>query len=135
MTAGTGLTAGVVREDWGPMPDNRQRRPHALQTRYLFSAAMNVQADKDRIFNEVYDQSTWPSLLKVRVSSRSPLQSEPVTMMIGVSADHRDRGEPTYNALYEIESPAVLTSDAWAKLSRKDDWPSQSGPTPRTGGT
>src|SRR3989441_5048482 len=27
--------------------------------------------------------------------------------------------EPLYNALYEIESPEVLTSDAWAKRSEE----------------
>ena len=37
-------------------------------------------------------------------------------------------GEPTYNALYEIESPAVLTSDAWAKAVEEGRWPAQVRP-------
>ena len=95
-----------------------------LQTRYLFSAAMNVQADKDAIFNEVYDQEHVPSLLGVPgVIAVARFKSEPVTMMIG--GERKTiviESEPAYNALYEIESPAVLTSDAWAKAVEAGRW-------------
>src|SRR5207249_12331721 len=98
------------------MPDTTKETAMPLQTRYLFSAAMNVHADKDAIFNEVYDQEHVPSLLKVPgVIAVARFKSEPVTMMIG--GERKTiviESEPTYNALYEIESPAVLTSYAWA---------------------
>ncbi|PYN17474.1 MAG: hypothetical protein DME05_04500 [Candidatus Rokuibacteriota bacterium] len=101
-----------------------------LQTRYLFSAAMNVHTDKDAIFNEVYDQEHVPSLLKVPgVIAVARFKSEPVTMMIG--GERKTiviESEPTYNALYEIESPAVLTSDAWAKAVEEGRWPAQVRP-------
>jgi hypothetical protein len=101
-----------------------------LQTRYLISAAMNVQADKDAIFNEVYDQEHVPSLLKVPgVIAVARFKSEPVTMMIG--GERKTiviESEPTYNALYEIESPAVLTSDAWAKAVEEGRWPAHVRP-------
>src|SRR5215467_11197233 len=86
-----------------------------MQTRYLFSAAMSVRPDKDAIFNEVYDAEHVPALLKVPgVIAVARFKSEPVTMMI--------ENEPAYNALYEIESPAVLTSDAWAKAVEEGRW-------------
>jgi hypothetical protein len=101
-----------------------------LQTRYLFSAAMNVQADKDAIFNEVYDREHVPSLLKVPgVIAVARFKSEPVTMMIG--GERKTiviESEPAYNALYEIESPEVLTSDAWAKAVEEGRWPAQVRP-------
>ena len=101
-----------------------------LQTRYLFSAAMNLHTDKDAIFNEVYDQEHVPSLLKVPgVIAVARFKSEPVTMMIG--GERKTiviESEPTYNALYEIESPAVLTSDAWAKAVEEGRWPAQVRP-------
>jgi len=101
-----------------------------LQTRYLFSAAMNVHADKDAIFNEVYDQEHVPSLLTVPgVIAVARFKSEPVTMMSG--GERKTiviESEPTYNALYEIESPAVLTSDAWAKAVEEGRWPAQVRP-------
>ena len=36
-----------------------------IQSRYLFIASMDVDPDKDAIFNEVYDTEHIPSLLKV----------------------------------------------------------------------
>jgi hypothetical protein len=36
--------------------------------------------------------------------------------------------EPAYNALYELESPEVLTSDAWAKAVDSGRWPGQVRP-------
>src|SRR5437867_13405694 len=88
-----------------------------IQTRYLFSAAMSVRSDKDALFNEVYDKEHVPALLTVPgVIAVACFKSEPVTMMIG--GERRTiviESEPAYNALYEIESPTVLTSDAWAK--------------------
>src|SRR5882672_9947983 len=83
-----------------------------MQTRYLFSAAMSVRPDKDAIFNEVYDTEHVPALLGVPgVIAVARFKSEPVTMMIG--------GE---RKTIEIESPAVLTSDAWAKAVEEGRW-------------
>ena len=95
-----------------------------IQTRYLFSAAMSVRPDKDAIFNEVYDTEHVPSLLGVPgVIAVARFKSEPVTMMIG--GERKTiviESEPAYNALYEIENPAVLTSDAWAKAVEAGRW-------------
>ena len=37
-------------------------------------------------------------------------------------------GEPKYSAVYEIESPDVLTSEAWAKAVDAGRWPSEVRP-------
>ena len=101
-----------------------------IQTRYLFSAAMNVQPDKDALFNEVYDKEHVPALLEVPgVIAIARFKSEPVTMMLG--GERKTiviESEPAYNALYEIESPAVLTSEAWAKAVEQGRWPAQVRP-------
>jgi len=102
----------------------------AIQARYLFSAAMNVQPDKEALFNEVYDKEHVPSLLEVPgVIAVARFKSEPVTMMLG--GERKTiviESEPAYNALYEIESPAVLTSEAWAKAVEQGRWPAQVRP-------
>ena len=36
--------------------------------------------------------------------------------------------EPVYNALYELESPEVLTSDAWTKAVDAGRWPAEVRP-------
>ena len=101
-----------------------------IQTTYLFSAAMNVEPDKDALFNEVYDKEHVPALLGVPgVVAIARFKSEPVTMMIG--GERKTiviESEPAYNALYEIESPAVLTSEAWAKAVEEGRWPAQVRP-------
>jgi len=100
---------------------------------YLFSAAMDVEPEKEALFNEVYDREHVPLLLKVPgVVSVARLQTVPVTLVIG---GQRRRivveGEPRYNALYEVESPEVLTSEAWAAAVDQGRWPDQVRPFTR----
>lgn len=98
-----------------------------IQTRYLFSAAMDVTPEKDALFNEVYDQEHVPLLLKVPgVISVARFKKQEVTLIIG--GERKTilvEGEPTYNALYEIESPEVLVSDAWGKAVDQGRWPGE----------
>jgi len=103
------------------------------KTRYVFIAAMDVDPAKEAIFNEVYDKEHIPNLLKVPgVKSVTRLTQEPLEMFIGgekkkIVAD----GEPRYTAVYEIESPEVLTSEAWSKAVEAGRWPSEVRPYTR----
>jgi hypothetical protein len=101
-----------------------------IGTRYLFSAAMSVRPDKEALFTEVYDQEHVPALLGVPgVIAVARFKSEPVTMMIaGELKTIAIESEPAYNALYEIASPAVLVSDAWAKAVEEGRWAEQVRP-------
>jgi len=96
-----------------------------ITSRFLFSAAMDVAPDKEALFNEVYDREHVPALLTVPgVVSVARFRAEPVTMVIGgerktIVFDE----EPRYHALYELDSPEVLTSDAWAKAVEQGRWP------------
>ena len=104
-----------------------------IQTRYLFSAAMDVEPAKDAIFNEVYDTEHVPLLLKVPgVIAIARFKRQELTMVIG--GERKTiviENEPAYNALYELESPEVLTSDAWAKAVDRGRWPGQVRPFTR----
>jgi hypothetical protein len=101
-----------------------------IQSRYLFTAAMDVRADKESVFNEVYDTEHIPLLLKVPgVISVARFATVPLTMVIGgerktIVAE----GEPRYSALYELESPDVLVSDAWARAVDQGRWPPEVRP-------
>ena len=101
-----------------------------LQTPYLFSAAMDVEPAQEALFNEVYDQEHVPLLLRVPgVIAVARFRAEPVTMIIGgerktIVAER----EPRYNALYELEGPEVLTSEAWARAVDHGRWPGQGRP-------
>ena len=102
-------------------------------TRFLFTAAMDVDPDKEALFNEVYDTEHIPELLKVPgVLAVHRYALVPLKMSIGgelkaIVAE----GEPKYSATYELESAEVLVSDAWAKAVEKGRWPAQVRPYTR----
>jgi hypothetical protein len=104
-----------------------------ITSRYLFSAAMDVEPGKETIFNEVYDREHVPNLLTVPgVIAVARFKREELTLSIG---GERKRivieGEPRYSALYEVESPEVLVSDAWGKAVEQGRWPGEVRPFTR----
>ncbi len=101
-----------------------------FQTKYVFSAAMDVEPDKEALFNEVYDQEHVPLLLKVPgVISVARFKKQEMTIIIGGQRKTLlVENEPNYNAFYEIETPEVLVTDAWAKAVDQGRWPGQVRP-------
>jgi len=101
-----------------------------IKTRYILTVSMDVDADKEALFNEVYDTEHVPLLLKVPgVIAVTRLKMEPLAMFIGgekktIVAE----SEPAYMAVYEIESPEVLTGQGWAKAVEEGRWPTQVRP-------
>ena len=100
---------------------------------YLFTASMDVDPDKEALFNEVYDTEHIPLILKVPgVISARRCTTVPLTMVIGgekktIVAD----GEPKYSAIYELESAEVLVSEAWANAVDAGRWPTHVRPFTR----
>lgn len=101
-----------------------------LKTRYILTVSMDVDADKEALFNEVYDTEHVPLLLKVPgVLAVTRLKMEPLAMFIGGEKKSIvAEGEPSYMAVYEIESPEVLTGEGWAKAVEEGRWPTQVRP-------
>jgi hypothetical protein len=101
-----------------------------VKGKYLFIAAMDVDADKEALFNEVYDTEHIPLILKVPgVVSAQRMQLEPLKLAMGGEIKTIDpQGAPRYAAIYELESPDVLTSPEFAKAVDAGRWPSQVRP-------
>jgi len=101
-----------------------------LQANYLFAAAMDVDPEREPLFNEIYEAEHVPLLLAVPgVVSVARFKTQELTVIVG--GQRRTiivENEPKYNALYEIESPEVLTSDAWAKAVDQGRWPGEVRP-------
>src|SRR5438445_185018 len=95
-----------------------------IQTRYLFTAAMDVEPAREALFNEIYDGEHVPLILKVPgVVAAARFKQQELTMVIGgerktIVVEH----EPLYNALYEIER------GSWAKAVDQGRWPGQVRP-------
>jgi hypothetical protein len=101
-----------------------------VQTKYLFTARMDVEPEKEALFNEVYDEEHIPMLSKVPgILSVARFKTQELTMVIG--GERRTiaiENEPKYSALYELESPDVLTSDAWANAVDQGRWATEVRP-------
>ena len=101
-----------------------------IDGRYVFAAAMDIDSGREALFNEVYDTEHVPMLLKVPgVISVARFKTEELTLSIG--GQRRTivvENEPKYNSFYEIESPEVLVSDAWAKAVDQGRWPGEVRP-------
>jgi hypothetical protein len=103
-----------------------------IKSRYLFVVMMDVDPDKEALFNEVYDTEHVPSLSKVPgVHSAARLQGEPFTLNIGGEDKPIGYDGPRYTAIYEIDGPHVLVSAEWAKASEAGRWPKEVRPFTR----
>jgi hypothetical protein len=103
-----------------------------IKSKYLFVASMDVDPDKEALFNEVYDTEHVPTLLKVPgVHAVSRIEGEPFAMSLGGQERRVTHEGPRYSALYEIDSPDVLISPEWAKAVELGRWPTQVRPYTR----
>jgi hypothetical protein len=102
----------------------------ASKSKYLFIASMDVDAAKEALFNEVYDTEHCPELSKVAGVARvTRFETQPFQVLIGgetrtVTPD----GQPRFHAMYEIESPEILTSSGWGDAVELGRWPEQVRP-------
>lgn len=100
---------------------------------YLFVVSMDVDADKEALFNEVYDTEHIPELLKVPgVLAVHRYALVPLNMSIGgVTKIMVAEGEPKYSATYELENADVPASAAWTAAVELGRWPTQVRPYTR----
>ena len=104
-----------------------------IGTRYVFIASMDVDPDKEDLFNEVYDTEHVPCLLDVPgVIAVTRLKAQDFEVSMGGELRSVPRGEtPLWHAIYEIESPEVMKSAAWAEAVERGRWPSEVRPYTR----
>ena len=100
------------------------------RSKYLFIASMDIEPQREDLFNEVYNIEHCPLLKQVPgVISVARFETHPLTMIMG--GETRNivvEGEPQHHALYQLESPEVLTSQQWADAVDQGRWPEQVRP-------
>src|SRR5262249_27276755 len=100
-----------------------------ISSKYLFVVNMDVDADKEALFNEVYDTEHIPNLLKVPgVRAVTRMAGEPFAVSIGGARKEVTPDGPRYRRIYEIDGPPGLVSPAWAKAVEEGRWPGQVRP-------
>jgi hypothetical protein len=103
-----------------------------IKSKYLFVASMDVDPDKEALFNEVYDTEHVPNLLKVPgVQAVARMEGEPFSMSIGGQERPVAHEGPRHSALYEIDGPHVLVSREWAQAAEAGRWPGEVRPFTR----
>jgi len=103
-----------------------------IRSKYLFVVSMDVDPNKEALFNEIYDNEHVPNILKVPgVRAAARLQGEPFTHRIGGVETKKSHEAPRYTAIYEIDSPEVLLTPEWAAQAEAGRWPSEVRPFTR----
>jgi hypothetical protein len=103
-----------------------------ISSKYLFVVSMYVDAEKEALFNEVYDTEHVPNLLKVPgVRAVARMAGENFAVSIGGAEKKVAHDGPRYSAIYEIDDPKVLVSPEWTKAVEEGRWPGQVRPFTR----
>jgi hypothetical protein len=106
-----------------------------ISSKYLFVVNMDVDADKEALFNEVYDTEHIPNLLKVPgVRAVTRMAGEHFALSIGGAEKKVAHDGPRYSAIYEIDGPHVLVSPGGRRRSKKAAGRARSGPSRTIGG-
>ena len=79
---------------------------------YLYMVQMDVPTNLEDDFNRIYDTQHIPSILTV----------PGVNSCTRFKLESGEDGVAAYLALYEVDSPDVPQSPAWAEQSDKGDW-------------
>ena len=103
-----------------------------FSTRYIFVVSMDVDPDKEALFNEVYDTEHVPLILRVPgVRAATRLSGEDFTLQLGGETRRKAHEGARYTAIYEIDDPAVLLSAEWAEATEQGRWPTEVRPFTR----
>src|SRR2546423_64831 len=116
---------------WADIMDTRRPAKEEtimpISSKYLYVVSMDVEPDKEALFNEVYDTEHVPNILKVPgVRAATRMAGEPFTQSIGGEEEKKGHDGPRYTAMYEIDSPPGPPSPAWEEAAG-------AGPRPRFG--
>ncbi len=98
--------------------------------KWIFTVSMDVAPDKEALFNEVYDQEHIPLITKVPgVISATRARLDTLRLTMGGETRVIDpQSAPRYAAIYELESPEVLVSPAFAQAVDHGRWPTHVRP-------
>ena len=101
----------------------------SVSSRYLLCVSMDVEPEYEDLFNEVYDNEHVPYLMKVEgVHAVTRMKGEGFAFAMGGELKAVDAPSPSYVAMYEIDSPDVVASEAWAAAVETGRWPGEVRP-------
>ncbi len=102
-----------------------------ISTAYALFASMDVDADKEDLFNEVYEEHAAFLLEVPGVRSVTRIKGEPFKIAIAGETKTVPAPDPVYTAIYELDDPGVTETAAWAEAVEKGRWASEVRPFTR----
>lgn len=101
-----------------------------MPDKYLFMASMDVEPEREQIFDEVYDDEHVPYLATVPgVISIARFKTNQLRLAIGGEVKNIvTEDQPTHTAIYALESPDVLISKEWSEAVEKGRWATEVRP-------
>ncbi|MAF47614.1 MAG: hypothetical protein QGH73_09565 [Rhodospirillales bacterium] len=99
-------------------------------TKYLLIVSMDIDSDKEGLFHQVYDEEHIPLILKLPgVRSVTRLEGQSAKVRVGGQLQNIDMSdEPTFTAIYEIDSPEILETEEWQNAVEAGRWPGEVRP-------
>ena len=92
--------------------------------KFLLIASMDIDSDREDLFNRIYDEEHVPNLSRVfGVVKISRYVREDLTMSLGGTVQRIVTPFPKYHAIYEVTGPDVLVSKPWAEAVEMGRWP------------
>lgn len=104
--------------------------PSKESDNFLLIVQMDVAPEHEAVFNEVYTEDHVPALITVPgVVSIRRYRRQPLRLALGGAVREMVfDAEPRYTAIYEVETPEVVISDAWAQAVDAGRWSSEVRP-------
>lgn len=100
-----------------------------MASKYLFIVSMDVAPEKEALFNEVYEEHIRFIKAVKGVGNVTRWKTEPAAFVIAGEIKPIDgAGMARYTALYELDSPDILTSKEWGEASEKGRWAAEIRP-------
>ncbi len=99
-----------------------------IESPYVVIASMNVEADKEDLFNEVYDEHAAFLRLVPGVRSVTRMKGQPFSISIGGDLKDMPAPDPVYTAIYELDDPSVMETEAWSAAVEKGRWATEIRP-------
>ena len=95
---------------------------------YVLIASMDVDPDKEELFNQVYDEHVEHLLAVPGVRSVTRMKGQEINISIAGKIETMPAPKPVYSAIYELDTQGVLESAEWAAAVEKGCWASEVRP-------
>ena len=102
-----------------------------IETTYAAIASMDVPAEKEDLFNEIYDEHVTFLIEIPGVGSVTRMKGVPFEISIAGEIKSMPAPGPVYTAICELDTPEVMQTAEWAEAVEEGRWAAEIRPSTR----